>query len=114
MGKAIRIQIYLDYSNDCPLALLMLIANQTFPVSPSSFIYQLFPGTQIRIVFPMDNFMLHVQELGKPNNLYICTNNRTWKNVVYSQVLCSSKNIYIYIYLNLQVGHRDTTTMAGN
>ena len=62
----------------------------------------------------MDNFMLHVQELGKPNNLFICTNNRTWKNVVYSQVLCSSKNIYIYIYLNSQVGHRDTTTMAGN
>ena len=24
------------------------------------------------------------------------------------------KYIYIYIYLNSQVGHRETTTMAGN
>jgi len=52
--------------------------------------------------------------VGKPDNLFICSDNWTAKNVVYSQVLCSSKNIYIYIYLNSQVGHRDTTTMARN
>ena len=50
--------------------------------------------------------------VGKSDNLFICTNNGTAKNIVYSQVLRSKKHIYMYIYLYSQVGHRDTTTMA--
>ena len=37
--------------------------------------------------FPMDHYMLHFQE--SVNNLFICTDNGTAKNVVYSQVLRS-------------------------
>ena len=40
--------------------------------------------------FPMDNYMLHVQEsVGKPDNLFICTDNGTAKKIVHSQVLIS-------------------------
>ena len=39
--------------------------------------------------FPMDNYMLHVQESVNLNNLFICTDNGTAKNIVYSQVLHS-------------------------
>ena len=39
------------YSNDCPWALLMVIANRTFPVSPSSFIYPpVPPGVPVVVV----------------------------------------------------------------
>ena len=60
------------YSNDCPWALLMVIANRTFPVSPSSFIYtpvppsvpvvvvSLCPGRHSRPSVPVCNFSLSV------------------------------------------------------
>ena len=38
------------YSNDCPWALLMVIANRTFPVSPSSFIYPPVPPGVLVVV----------------------------------------------------------------
>ena len=40
------------YSNDCPWALLMVIANRTFPVSPSSFIYPPVPPASPLLLFP--------------------------------------------------------------
>ena len=60
------------YSNDCPWALLKVIANRTFPVSPSSFIYppvppgvpvvvvSLCPGLHLRPGVPVCNFSLSV------------------------------------------------------
>ena len=35
--------------------------------------------------------------VGKPDNLFICSDNWTAKNVVYSQVLCSSFVLYLSI-----------------
>ena len=55
-----------DYSNDCPLALLMLIANQTFPVSPSSFIYPpVPPGTPLVVVSLCPGRHLYSQYSGR-------------------------------------------------
>ena len=55
----------------------------------------------------MDNYYVACSRVGKPDNLFIWTDNGTAKNDTYIY-------IYIYIYLYLQVGHRDTTTMARN
>ena len=50
-------------SNDCPWALLMVIANRTFPVSPSSFIYPpVPPGVPVVVVSlcPRSSFIFPV------------------------------------------------------
>ena len=39
--------------------------------------------------FPMDNYYVACSRVGKPDNLFIWTDNGTAKNVVYSQVLRS-------------------------
>ena len=61
--------------------------------------------------FPMDNYILHVQESVNPTiNLYAQTMGQ--RRMLYIRKFYVVKNICISLYS--QVGLRDTTTMARN
>ena len=61
----------------------------------------------------MDNYMLHVQE-SVNLTIYLYAQTMGQPRMLYIRKFYVVKNIYIYIYLYSQVGHRDTTTMARN
>ena len=69
--------------------------------------------SEYRLFFPWTIIMLHVQE---SVNLIIYLYGQTMgqQRMLYIRKFYVVKNIYRYIYLYSQVGHRDTTTMARN
>ena len=63
--------------------------------------------------FPMDNYLLHVQE-SVNLTIYLYAQTMGHQRMLYIRKFYVAKNIYVYIILYSQVGHRDTTTMARN
>ena len=57
----------------------------------------------------MDNYMLHVQE-SVNLTIYLYAQTMGQRRMLYIRKFYVVKNIYVYIYLYSQVGHRDTTT----
>ena len=63
--------------------------------------------------FPMDNYMLHVQE-SVNLTIYLYTQTMGQRRILYIRKFYVVKNMYICLYTYSQMGHRDTTTMANN